>query len=99
MQEQTSWEVVVSSLISQLQNIEAFLKNQNSNIEAYRQQFGDETVYAGILEAQLKSTQASFNRLEDKLQDMIIYLCRAMTVSKVHKLDNLLGEVDHGMEQ
>lgn len=98
MQEQTSWEVVVSSIVDQLKNIEAFLENQNSNIEAYRQQFGDKTVYAGILEAQLKSTQASFNRMEDKLQDMIIYLCRAMTVSKVHKLSNLLGEVDHGVE-
>jgi hypothetical protein len=37
--------------------------------------------------------------MEDKLHDMIIYLCRAMTVSKVYQLNNLLGEVEHGMEQ
>lgn len=96
MQDTNSWEVVVSSIVDQLKNIEAILENQNLSVEKYRQQFGDK-VYAGILEAQLKSTQTSFNRMEDKLQDMIIYLCRAMTVSKVHKLSNLLGEDRHGV--
>jgi flagellar biosynthesis chaperone FliJ len=98
MQDSNSWEVVVSSVINQLKNIEATLENQNSSVEKYRQQFGDK-VYAGILEAQLRSTQTSFERMEDKLHDMIIYLCRAMTVSKVYQLNNLLGEVEHGMEQ
>jgi hypothetical protein len=37
--------------------------------------------------------------MEDKLHDMIIYLCRAMTVSKVHQLSSLLGEDSYGMEQ
>ena len=99
MQEQTSWEVVVSSLISQLQNIEATLKNQNLSVSEYLQQNGDKAKL-DLLHAQLRSTETSFERLEDKLHDMIIYLCRAMTISKAHKLDNLLGlgEVDHGME-
>lgn len=97
MQEQTSWEVVVSSLISQLQGIEQTLKNQNLSVREFIQENGDKACPA-ILEAQLRSTEVSFNRMEDKLQDMIIYLCRAMTVSKVHKLSNLLEEVDHGME-
>lgn len=98
MQEQTSWEVVVSSLISQLQNIEATLKNQNLSVSEYLQQNGDKAKL-DLLHAQLRSTETSFERLEDKLHDMIIYLCRAMTESRVHKLDNLLGEVDHGVEQ
>ena len=97
MQDTNSWEVVVSSLISQLQNIEATLKNQNLSVSEYLQQNGDKAKL-DLLHAQLRSTEVSFNRMEDKLQDMIIYLCRAMTVSKVHKLSNLLEEVDHGME-
>lgn len=97
MQADSSWEVVVSSLICQLQNIEAFLKNQNLSVSEYLQQNGDKAKL-DLLHAQLRSTEVSFNRMEDKLHDMIIYLCRAMTVSKVHKLDNLLGEVDRGME-
>lgn len=98
MQDTNSWEVVVSSLISQLQNIEATLKNQNLSIREFIQE-NDDKACPAILEAQLRSTEILFKRMEDKLQDMIIYLCRAMTVSKTHKLSNLLGEVDHGMEQ
>ena len=98
MQADNSWEVVVSSLISQLKNIETILENQNLSVSEYLQQNGDKACPA-ILEAQLRSTEVSFQRIEDKLQDMIIYLCRAMTESRVHKLSNLLGEVDHGVEQ
>lgn len=97
MQADSSWEVVVSSIVDQLQNIEATLKNQNLSVSEYLQQNGDKAKL-DLLHAQLRSTEVSFNRMEDKLHDMIIYLCRAMTVSKVHKLSNLLGEVDHGME-
>lgn len=97
MRDTNSWEAVVSSLISQLQNIEAFLEKQNLSVSEYLQQNGNKSQFQ-ILHAQLRSTEVSFERIEDKLQDMIIYLCRAMTVSKVHKLDNLLGEVDHGVE-
>lgn len=95
MQEQNSWEEVLSSLMFQLKNIEAILENQNLSVREFIQE-NDDKACPAILEAQLKSTQASFNRMEDKLQDMIIYLCRAMTVSKTHKLSNLLGEDRHG---
>jgi hypothetical protein len=98
MQDSDSWEVVVSSVINQLKNIEATLENQNSSVEEYLQQNSDKAE-SQLLHAQLRSTQTSFERMEDKLHDMIIYLCRAMTVSKVYQLNNLLGEVEHGMEQ
>ena len=98
MQTDSSWEAVVSSLISQLQNIEATLKNQNLSTNEYLQQNSDEATLQ-LLEAQLRSTEVSFNRMEDKLHDMIIYLCRAMTVSKLHNLSNLLGEDSYGVEQ
>ena len=98
MQDLNSWEVVVSSVINQLKNIEASLENQNSSVEEYLQQNSDKAE-SQLLHAQLRSTQTSFERMEDKLHDMIIYLCRAMTVSKAYNLSNLLGEVDHGMEQ
>jgi len=96
MQDLNSWEVVVSSVINQLKNIEAFLKNQKLSAEEYLQQNGDKATFQ-VLEAQLRSTQTSFERMEDKLHDMIIYLCRAMTVSKVHQLSNLLGDDSYGL--
>lgn len=98
MQADSSWEVVVSSIVDQLKNIEAFLKNQNLSVSEYLQQ-RDDKAKLELLHAQLRSTEVSFNRMENKLHDMIIYLCRAMTVSKIHKLSNLLGEVNHGVEQ
>jgi hypothetical protein len=98
MQEINSWEVVVSSIVDQLKNIQQTLENQNLSVREFIQENSDKACPA-ILEAQLRSTEVSFKRMEDKLQDMIIYLCRAMTVSKVHQLSNLLGEVNHGVEQ
>lgn len=99
MQEVNSWEGIVSSLIFQLQNIEQTLKNQKLSVEEYFLKRNKKYSEFQILHAQLRSTQVSFERMEDKLQDMIIYLCRGMTMSKIHNLSNLLGEVDHGMEQ
>lgn len=98
MQADSSWEAVVSSIVDQLKNIEAILENQNLSVREFIQENDDKSQFQ-ILYAQLRSTEVSFNRMEDKLHDMIIYLCRAMTVSKAHKLSNLLGEVDYGMEQ
>lgn len=98
MQDTNSWEVVVSSIVDQLKNIEAILENQNLSVREFIQENDDKACLA-ILEAQLRSTETSFKRIEDKLQDMIIYLCRAMTESRVHNLSNLLGEDSHGVEQ
>lgn len=99
MQEVNSWEEIVSSLIFQLQNIEQTLKNQNLNVEEYFLKRNKKYTEFQILHAQLRSTQTSFEKMEDKLHDMIIYLCRAMTVSKIHNLSNLLGDNNYGMEQ
>ena len=98
MQADSSWEVVVSSIVDQLKNIEAILENQNLSVREFIQE-NDDKAKLELLHAQLRSTEVSFERMEDKLQDMIIYLCRAMTESRVHKLSNLLGEYSHGMEQ
>lgn len=96
MQDQNSWEEVLSSLMFQLKNIEAILENQNLSVREFIQE-NDDGACPAILEAQLRSTEISFKRMEDKLHDMIIYLCRAMTVSKVHKLSNLLGDDSYGL--
>jgi len=98
MQADSSWEAVLSSIMFQLQNMEETLKNQNLSVNEYLQQNGDKAK-PDLLYAQLRSTEVSFNRMEDKLHDMIIYLCRAMTVSKLPNLSNLLGEDSHGVEQ
>ena len=91
MQADSSWEVVVSSLMLQFQNLEQNLKNQNSSVEEYLSRAKNKAE-SQLLHAQLRSTQTSFERMEDKLHDMIIYLCRAMTESKIHNLQNSLGE-------
>lgn len=99
MQEVNSWEEIVSSLIFQLQNIEQTLKNQNLSVEEYFLKRNKKYTEFQILHAQLRSTQTSFERMENTLHDMIIYLCRAMMVSKIHNLTNLLGDNNYGMEQ
>jgi type III secretory pathway component EscV len=91
MRDSNSWEVVVSSVINQLKNIEATLENQNSNVEEYLSRAKNKAE-GQLLHAQLRSTQTSFERMEKQVHDLVIYLCRAMTVSKVHQLSNLLGE-------
>jgi len=98
MQADSSWEAVVSSLMLQFQNLEQNLKNQNSSVEEYLSRAKNKAE-GQLLHAQLRSTQTSFERMEKQVHDLIIYLCRAMTVSKVHQLSNLLGEVEHGVEQ
>ena len=98
MQTDSSWEAVVSSLMLQFQNLEQNLKNQNLSVEEYL--FRAKNKAEGqLLEAQLRSTQTSFERMEKQVHDLVIYLCRAMTVSKLHNLSNLLGEDSYGVEQ
>jgi hypothetical protein len=96
MQDSNSWEAVVSSLMLQFQNLEQNLKNQNLSVEEYLSRAKNKAE-GQLLHAQLRSTQTSFERMEDKLHDMIIYLCRAMTVSKVHQLSNLLRDDNYGL--
>ena len=97
MQADSSWEAVVSSLMLQFQNLEQNLKNQNLSVEEYLSRAKNKAE-GQLLHAQLRSTQTSFERMEKQVHDLVIYLCRAMTVSKVHQLSNLLGEVEPGME-
>ena len=63
MEDQNSWEAVVSSVINQLKNIETTLENQNSSVEEYLQQNSDKAE-CQLLEAQLRSTQVSFKKME-----------------------------------
>jgi len=98
MQADSSWEAVLSSLMLQIQNLEQNLKNQNLSVEEYL--FRAKNKAEGqLLEAQLRSTQTSFERMEKQVHDLVIYLCRAMTVSKLHNLSNSLGEDSYGVEQ
>ena len=98
MQADSCWEAILSSLMLQIQNLEQNLKNQNLSVEEYL--FRAKNKAEGqLLEAQLRSTQTSFERMEKQVHDLVIYLCRAMTVSKLHNLSNLLGEDSYGVEQ
>ena len=91
MQADSSWEAVVSSLMLQFQNLEQNLKNQNSSVEEYLSRAKNKAE-GQLLHAQLRSTQTSFERMEKQVHDLVIYLCRAMTESKIHNLQNSLGE-------
>jgi type III secretory pathway component EscR len=98
MQADSSWEVVVSSLMRQLEYIEQTLRNHNSSVEEYLSRAKNKAERQ-LLEASLKSSQVSFEKMEKQVHDLVIYLCRAMTVGKIHKLNNLLGEDTYGVEQ
>lgn len=92
----SNWEDVVISLTNQLAMLEKSLKDQTKFITNYSEHHLSPELL-NILIASQKHTQDSFRSMEDKIHDMIIYLCKAMTVNKMHNLSNLLGEVNHGV--
>lgn len=77
----------------QLQTIEKALSDQAQYIENY-----EHSPSRNVLLKEIRSSQESFQRMEDKIHEMIIYLCKSITISKYPelKLDNMLGEDDYG---
>ena len=94
----SNWEDVVISLINQLAILEKDLKTQTKFITNYSEHHLSPELVNILIESQ-KHTQDSFRSMEDKIHDMIIYLCRAMTETRMPELRNLLGDNNYGMEQ
>jgi hypothetical protein len=92
-----NWEECVISLTAQLEMVDKRLKKRHEEIQNYLKINSNNKDEALLLIAEQKAAQSSFQRLEDKIHDMIIYLCRAMTMEKIGKLQNSLSEDNYGI--
>ena len=80
----SNWEDCIISLTTQLEIINKRLEKRHEEIQKYLKNstnLGNESL---LLIAEQKAAQASFQNLEDKIHDMIIYLCRAITLEKIN---------------
>jgi F0F1-type ATP synthase membrane subunit b/b' len=70
------------------------LQKRHKEIQQYLKNNTNSRGEALLLIAEQKAAQASFRSLEDKIHDMIIYLCRAITLEKINNKEwdtSLLG--------
>ena len=77
------WEDCVISLTAQLEMVDKRLKKRHKEIQNYLKKNSNNKDEALLLIAEQKATQTSFQNLEDKIHDMIIYLCRHITLEKL----------------
>lgn len=78
-----NWEDCVISLTTQLAMVNERLKKRHEEIQKYLENNTSSKDEALLLIAEQKATQTSFQNLEDKIHDMIIYLCRHITLEKI----------------
>jgi type III secretory pathway component EscR len=81
----SNWEDCIISLTAQLEMVNKRLEKRHKEIKKYLENNTNSKTEALLLIAEQKATQTSFQNLEDKVHDMIIYLCRAMTMEKIGK--------------
>lgn len=79
----SNWEDCVISLTTQLEMVNERLKKRHQEIQKYLENNTSSKDEALLLIAEQKATQTSFQNLEDKIHDMIIYLCRHITLEKI----------------
>lgn len=90
----TNWEDCIISLTKQLEMVNKRLEQRHKEIKKYLENTNNERDKALLLIAEQKAAQTSFQNLEDKIHDMIIYLCRAITLEKINNKEwdtSLLG--------
>ena len=90
----SNWEECVISLTKQLEMVNKCLEQRHKEIKKYLENTNNEKDKALLLIAEQKAAKTSFQNLEDKIHDMIIYLCRAITLEKVNNKEwdtSLLG--------
>lgn len=80
----SNWEECVISLTKQLEMVNKRLEQRHNEVKKYLENNNNERDKALLLIAEQKAAQASFQNLEDKIHDMIIYLCRAITLEKIN---------------
>ena len=90
----SNWEDCIISLALQLEMLNRNLDKTHKEVKKYLKNTNNERDKVLLLIAEQKASQTSFQSLEDKIHDMIIYLCRAMTLEKINNKDrdtSLLG--------
>lgn len=90
----SNWEDCIISLTLQLEMLNRNLDKTHKEVKKYLKNTNNERDKVLLLIAEQKASQTSFQSLEDKIHDMIIYLCRAMTLEKINNKDrdtSLLG--------
>lgn len=80
----SNWEECVISLTAQLEMVNKRLEKRHKEIQEYLKNSTNSRGEVLLLIAEQKAAQASFQNLEDKIHDMIIYLCRAITLEKIN---------------
>jgi F0F1-type ATP synthase membrane subunit b/b' len=80
----SNWEECVISLTAQLEMVNKRLEKRHKEIQEYLKNNTNSRGEALLLIAEQKAAQTSFQSLEDKIHDMIIYLCRAITLEKIN---------------
>lgn len=89
-----NWEDCVISLTTQLEMVNRRLEQRHNEIQKYLQNNINAKNEALLLIAEQRAAKTSFQSLEDKIHDMIIYLCRAITLEKINNKEwdtSLLG--------
>jgi hypothetical protein len=90
----SNWEDCIISLTTQLEMVNKRLDKRHEEIQKYLKNSTNSKDEALLLIAEQKAAQASFQSLEDKIHDMIIYLCRAITLERINNKEwdtSLLG--------
>ncbi len=80
----SNWEECVISLTAQLEMVNKRLEKRHNEIKKHLENninSKDETL---LLIAEQRAAKTSFQSLEDKIHDMIIYLCRVITLEKIN---------------
>jgi len=80
----SNWEECVISLTAQLEMVNKCLEKRHKEIQEYLKNNTNSRDEALLLIAEQKAVQTSFQSLEDKIHDMIIYLCRTITLEKIN---------------
>lgn len=90
----SNWEDCITSLTAQLEMVNKRLEERHKEVQKYLEENPNCHNKALLLIAEQKAAQNAFHLLEDKIHDMIIYLCRHITFEKINNKEwdtSLLG--------
>lgn len=80
----SNWEECIISLTAQLEMVNERLEKRHKEIQKHLKNNTNSKDEALLLIAEQRAAKTSFQSLEDKIHDMIIYLCRAITLEKIN---------------
>lgn len=81
---QNNWETCITELTKQLEIVNKRLEARHKEVQKYLENNPNCHNKTFLLIAEQKTAKTSFQSLEDKIHDMIIYLCRHITLEKIN---------------